>query len=492
MASSYVTTQFTAAGSPLGFTNDEEESVRLAVALQLKELQGAGTSSMELDDEAAVLEEYRKYLEETERFLADRKLAAELSAQFEGIERPPTTPPPPTLEHFRTSSNCSEDSFEFTNLKTDSELELDEEMNLACEMSLRTYEEEKVLEREKSSIPSSSRTVPASRSEQEQMAPCTGCTEEFPKSSLITPPCQHLYCVSCLKQFFTKATQDQEVFPPRCCKLPIPFYLIYRRLTKQEVKRWRDKVAEYTAKDKLYCSNPICSAFINIPPPTSMCRRPDALTCRVCKRGTCVKCKSPEHTGDCPEDDDITATLSTAAENGWARCSNCHAIVELSFGCLHMSCRCGAEWCYRCGTKWGTCSCGDFESDDEARGRRRKIEDLMIKQEDEKVIQKKMEERERERREAWKHCDHGGKLSEKLKGKARARVRGGTNGKGKEREVDYESGREYNGHWAEEGLWKYKLGESRCDVCECVMKDYIWLCKGCGMEACMACREDGI
>ncbi|KAM0667449.1 hypothetical protein ACQRIU_003314 [Beauveria bassiana] len=39
------------------------------------------------------------------------------------------------------------------------------------------------------------------------------------------------------------------------------------------------------------------------------------------------------------------------------RCSSCHHVVELSTGCNHISCRCGAQFCYVCGEKWKTCGC---------------------------------------------------------------------------------------------------------------------------------------
>lgn len=244
----------------------------------------------------------------------------------------------------------------------------------------------------------------------------------------------------------------------------------------------------------------------------------EVLMCKACKSGTCVRCMAPEHAGDCPEDSELTATLAVAAREGWQRCQNCRALVEKDFGCQHMSCRCGSEWCYRCAAKWKSCACGDFVEEGEVVPPRT-VDDLIVKRAtmDEVELERRREEREGQRRAAWEKCDHGGKLSDKLRGRAKAREKGqkGTR-KGKER-AEKEDTDVYGGSnlkkrrvgdigrtaeaagawpgdpwWGEEGLWKYKLGESRCDMCEVVLKDYIWACDGCGLEACMACRENGL
>lgn len=49
-----------------------------------------------------------------------------------------------------------------------------------------------------------------------------------------------------------------------------------------------------------------------------------------------------------------------AKEQGWQRCFNCQATVELKEGCNHMTCRCTAQFCMICGAKWKTCDCPWF------------------------------------------------------------------------------------------------------------------------------------
>ncbi|KAM2993604.1 hypothetical protein FF2_045682 [Malus domestica] len=44
--------------------------------------------------------------------------------------------------------------------------------------------------------------------------------------------------------------------------------------------------------------------------------------------------------------------LELAKKNKWRRCPTCKFIVEKNEGCLHITCRCGYEFCYACGKYW--------------------------------------------------------------------------------------------------------------------------------------------
>merc|ERR1719502_2194064 len=39
------------------------------------------------------------------------------------------------------------------------------------------------------------------------------------------------------------------------------------------------------------------------------------------------------------------------------RCFDCGHVIEKKAGCNHITCVCGAHFCYLCGTKWGECKC---------------------------------------------------------------------------------------------------------------------------------------
>ncbi len=73
-------------------------------------------------------------------------------------------------------------------------------------------------------------------------------------------PCGHEYCMGCLKHLFIMSMQDETLMPPRCCGKPIAIALA--QLTPKEIEDFNAKFVEYSTTNRLYCSQPTCSAFI--------------------------------------------------------------------------------------------------------------------------------------------------------------------------------------------------------------------------------------
>jgi hypothetical protein len=162
-------------------------------------------------------------------------------------------------------------------------------------------------------------------------ARCAICWGDLPAGGLIKLPCDQLYCVSCLRNFFTLATMNESLYPPSCCGHRVPLELIKRYLTEDQIEDFKDAGIEFSTTGRIYCSNRICNRFIpleNI--------QGDVAFCRKCLVGTCVHCRDGEHDGDCPKDAALNSTLDLAAKKGWRRCGSCKAIVELVVGCNHM------------------------------------------------------------------------------------------------------------------------------------------------------------
>lgn len=74
------------------------------------------------------------------------------------------------------------------------------------------------------------------------------------------------------------------------------------------------------------------------------------INCPKCTVAICVKCVQIVHAKrDCARDDGMTPELTNELERiGIKRCPKCHAAVRKTYGCRHMRCRCGAQWCWHC------------------------------------------------------------------------------------------------------------------------------------------------
>ncbi|KAI5838828.1 hypothetical protein DFP73DRAFT_484934 [Morchella snyderi] len=279
---------------------------------------------------------------------------------------------------------------------------------------------------------------------QKSCANCAICLESFSAEHTITAPCTHSYCFTDLKDLFVRACKDEQLFPPRCCKKELSIELVLPLLTDNQVVEFLEKSEEYTCKDRTYCFQPSCSRFI---PAQNISR--DVATCMDCYSLTCKLCKKEEHDSeDCPEDPSMMLTLETAAAKGWQRCQQCHSLVERSHGCQHMTCRCKAEWCYRCGVKWKTCECGDWDEDH----LHRRAEDLAI-------------------REVGASAG-----SRALAMAARTIVQ------------DLRSSYECE---HTEG-WTYTRTGASCEMCSDYLPSYIYVCDGCRLRACNRCHINRI
>jgi hypothetical protein len=91
---------------------------------------------------------------------------------------------------------------------------------------------------------------------------CTACTGRFPRTNLVTATCSHRYCADCAKKLFMRSTKDEELYPPRCCKQPIPLALVAKNLDAEEVAAFELASVEFTTQNRTYCSNVACGMFI--------------------------------------------------------------------------------------------------------------------------------------------------------------------------------------------------------------------------------------
>ncbi|KAI1353618.1 hypothetical protein F5Y01DRAFT_275719 [Xylaria sp. FL0043] len=182
----------------------------------------------------------------------------------------------------------------------------------------------------------------------ERLRECAVCMEKDDMGSMIQAHCTHWYCRVGLKTAFQNALYDRQPF--RCCRLEIPIDLC-PYTTEDFRERYSLMVLESTTRNPVYCSNRACRVFV----PPAQYQGPDTAACRACGTATCRMCWNAAHNGICPEDVGLQQPVSLAASKGWRPCPSCNNMVEKGVGCNHITCRCGGQFCYVCGSVWGSC-----------------------------------------------------------------------------------------------------------------------------------------
>jgi len=238
--------------------------------------------------------------------------------------------------------------------------------------------------------------------------------------------CRNLYCISCLKSMFLKACKDETLMPARCCQI-IQLSIVLPHLSRQEADLYRAKFEEWSSSHRVYCPVPTCSAFIpsrlipssssptppqsrhddaeangevlenerqtpnqtvvfgtgirmeiHTPPPTppstehtpivpSISPSPPIISCPQCAAQICVSCKQLKHPQRPCSEDDLDPELAALLKR-WKikRCPKCRTAVKRMYGCSHIGCRCGAQWCWDCLKPIDRCEDGNCTEGSEA------------------------------------------------------------------------------------------------------------------------------
>ncbi|KAE9374597.1 hypothetical protein N431DRAFT_438036 [Stipitochalara longipes BDJ] len=184
---------------------------------------------------------------------------------------------------------------------------------------------------------------------------CIACMEAGERQYMAVLPCRHAYCGDCVKGAFKAAYKSRSAF--KCCGIPVSTKnsLIPQYLSSSFIHKYNTLLLELSTPRPKYCSSPTCSRFL----PPNLYHMP-SITCPKCKTRTCSLCTKSEHAGVCKADKDGIKVEKLAKRKGWKQCPGCSQVVERTEGCLHITCRCGSEWCYACLRDWDMCgsSCG--------------------------------------------------------------------------------------------------------------------------------------
>lgn len=189
-------------------------------------------------------------------------------------------------------------------------------------------------------------------------AACLACEDALSPNEQLHAPCGDTYCRECITRLFKSAMKDDSLFPPKCCGEHIPFNLVKHFFSPGSSALFDDREIELSTVDRTYCADPSCSAFIK-----AGYIKDGKAKCPICSLRTCAICKAVAHKYDCPEDPAAKTLMALAKKEGLKQCHACKFMIELTTGCNHMECRCGAQLCYECGAPWKNCTCPLFHED---------------------------------------------------------------------------------------------------------------------------------
>ncbi|PSR83390.1 hypothetical protein BD289DRAFT_370024 [Coniella lustricola] len=188
---------------------------------------------------------------------------------------------------------------------------------------------------------------------------CTGCGDGYYSRDVLRALCGHDYCRNCVQQLFMLCLTDANLYPPRCCQQAIPWEHARVFLPEPLYESFLARALELETPNPLYCHVAACSRFI----------APSFILgtvgyCVGCNARTCARCRAEQHDGqECMQDPATRQLLDLAVANGWRRCNSCGSVVELNYGCYHITCRCRHQFCYLCGATWKTCLCVHHDGD---------------------------------------------------------------------------------------------------------------------------------
>ncbi|XP_010425977.1 PREDICTED: E3 ubiquitin-protein ligase RNF144A-like [Camelina sativa] len=163
--------------------------------------------------------------------------------------------------------------------------------------------------------------------------------------------CNHHFCVECMKRYIDVSLLKGTI--PTCpyyqCESKLTLRSCVHFLTSKLKVMWKQRILEESIPltDRLYCPNPRCSALMS-KTEISKSTEDKSMRCFRCGERFCINCKVSWHSNLSCNDykrlsinrmsDDMKLTV-LAYEELWRQCEKCQHMIELSEGCIHVTCR---------------------------------------------------------------------------------------------------------------------------------------------------------
>jgi E3 ubiquitin-protein ligase RNF144 len=193
---------------------------------------------------------------------------------------------------------------------------------------------------------------------------CEICLENKPTWQMFDiPTCSHTFCYNCTSQHVASKIQENLKIikcPGLNCKNILDSNVCRSIVPEEVLVKWDESLCKslILESQKMYCPFNDCSVML-VNDSNEIITE---IKCPLCKRFFCAACKVPWHSDfTCKEFEKMNAkkkgreevmVKNLAKKKNWRKCPSCKFYVEKAEGCLHITCRCQYQFCYRCGSKW--------------------------------------------------------------------------------------------------------------------------------------------
>ncbi len=204
----------------------------------------------------------------------------------------------------------------------------------------------------------------------------------------LTLPCGHSFCSGCFKMYMQTCVESRRI-PLPCpmdgciAKISSAFLEPYYGHLSSYIKYAELEFLHQSNDSIMYCPSKKCNhpviktilpseddhhSFFDSEQDSDLTAEEMSLIevsmvrheCPHCSTSVCTECKTFWHNGlTCeqfqalPEDErskEDAQLHSLVSKKQWKRCPTCRIVVERRIGCNYMHCRCGAGFCYKCGS----------------------------------------------------------------------------------------------------------------------------------------------
>lgn len=174
---------------------------------------------------------------------------------------------------------------------------------------------------------------------------CLACTSLVPSHDIVClPDCNHKYCTSCFNTLVQLGSQNEQSFPPRCCRGRIEASTIAQNASRKTIDAFNrtQNLMSIPPSQRWFCPYSKCGACFDI---TRARVHVKGVVCRRCQKKICVTCRQPAHKDSSKCNDwGVKETLLLVRKEHWRPCPRCGLTISINGGCRHIKCLCGANF----------------------------------------------------------------------------------------------------------------------------------------------------